>query len=47
MIKKVVGMKPEKHWKPIDDLKPFDDEPAFGKDFVKRLSEIFFDEEDL
>jgi len=37
-------MKPEKHWKPFDNTPQIDEEREFGKNFVKRLTEIFFDE---
>jgi len=37
-------MKVEKHLKPFDTVSPIDDEQEFGKMFVKRLTEIFFED---
>ena len=39
-------MKPVKPLKSIENNPQFDDETAFSRDFVTRLIEIFFEEED-
>ena len=39
-------MKPVKPLKSIEEIPQFDDETAFGREFVTRLIEIFFEDDD-